>query len=71
MTPDPDNGYTVRFEPIEGDVENVRMIETFDLTNPRCPLIFNPFGLRPHHFEGALEVTKMNVVPACFAASQE
>jgi hypothetical protein len=37
-----DRGRTVRFEPIEGDDEHVRMIETFDLRHPRCPIVLCP-----------------------------
>lgn len=29
----------MRFEAIEGDNERVRLIETFDLTHPRCPFV--------------------------------
>jgi hypothetical protein len=32
-------GRTVRFEPIEGDDEHVRMIETFDLRHPNSPFL--------------------------------
>lgn len=32
-------GRTVRFEPIDGDDEHVRMIETFDLRHPNCPFL--------------------------------
>lgn len=39
-----DIGRTVRFEPIEGDDEHVRMIETFDLRHPLCPILFRKPG---------------------------
>lgn len=37
-------GRTVRFEPIDGDDEHVRMIETFDLRHPNCPFLVQKSG---------------------------
>ena len=37
-------GRTVRFEPIDGDDEHVRMIETFDLRHPNCPILVQKPG---------------------------
>lgn len=41
-------GRTVRFEPIDGDDERARMIETFDLRHPNCPFLMrDPVQLWP------------------------
>lgn len=58
-------GRKVRFEPIDGDDEHVRMIETLDLRHPNCPFLMrSPDQLWPlvKPSENMLSIEKRYVV---------
>lgn len=62
MEPD-EFGRTVEFRD-DGDPDHVTMIETLDLTHPRCPVIYFKRGTwPPEPVPGAVELTRTIPVP--------